>query len=58
MIRLAVDERLRRELVENLKRYLEQVVSWEVVAGQYNRAYQIARRAAGTDQPVVLDLEF
>jgi 1,2-diacylglycerol 3-alpha-glucosyltransferase len=58
VIRLALDERLRLELGENLKRYLDQVVCWEVVAGQYNDAYELAREATRTGQPVVLDLEF
>jgi glycosyltransferase involved in cell wall biosynthesis len=58
VIRLAVDEKLRLELGENLKRYLDRVVCWEVVARQYVEAYKLARRAARTGQPVVLDLEF
>ena len=58
VIRLAVDEKLRLELGENLKRYLDGVVCWEVVARQYVEAYKLARRAARTGQPVVLDLEF
>lgn len=57
VIELAVDERLRLKLGENLKRYLDQVVSWEVVARQYNEAYRLARQALQTGQPVVLDLE-
>ena len=58
VIKLATDEGLRLELGENLKRYLDQVVSWEVVARQYNQAYKLARKAARTGQPVVLNLEF
>jgi glycosyltransferase involved in cell wall biosynthesis len=58
VIRLAVDEKLRLELGENLKRYLDGVVCWEVVARQYVESYKLARRAARTGQPVVLDLEF
>ena len=58
VIKLATDEKLRLELGENLKRYLEQVVCWEVVARQYNEAYKLARKAVRTGQPVVLDLEF
>jgi len=58
VIELALDEKRRMELGENLKRYLDQVVSWEVVARQYNEAYQMARRAVRTGRPVVLDLEF
>lgn len=58
VIRLATDESLRMELGGNLKRYLDNKVSWEVVARQYNEAYMLARRATSTGKPVVLDLEF
>jgi glycosyltransferase involved in cell wall biosynthesis len=58
VIRLACDEALRMELGENLKRYLEEVVSWEVIARQYNRAYELAREAKRTGRPVVIDPEF
>ncbi|MGB2958675.1 MAG: glycosyltransferase, partial [Bacteroidota bacterium] len=58
VIQLACDEELRMKLGENLKRYLETVVSWEVVASQYNEAYELARTACKTDKPVVLPPEF
>ncbi|HML96469.1 MAG TPA: glycosyltransferase [Thermodesulfobacteriota bacterium] len=58
VIKLATDEKLRVELGENLKRYLENVVCWEVVVRQYNETYKLARKASRTGQPVVLDLEF
>ncbi|MBN1843273.1 MAG: hypothetical protein JW883_13455 [Deltaproteobacteria bacterium] len=58
VIRLACQEQLRLKLGENLKCYLDEVVSWEVVAGLYNRAYELAREAKRTGQPVVLDPEF
>jgi 1,2-diacylglycerol 3-alpha-glucosyltransferase len=58
VIKLATDEKLRLELGENLKRYLDHVVSWEIVAQQYNEAYLLAFKAAQTGKPVVLDLEF
>lgn len=58
MIRLACDEKLRLKLGENLKRYLDEVVSWEVVAGLYNTAYELAREAKRTGQPVALEPEF
>lgn len=32
VIRLATDKALREKLADNLKRYLEKVVSWEVLA--------------------------
>jgi len=58
VVRLACDENLRLELGEKLRRYLEEVVSWEVVAGQYSEAYKLARRAVRTGKPVVLPPEF
>ena len=58
VIRLAIDEKLRLELGENLKRYFDQLICWEVAARQYIEAYKLARRASRTGQPVVLDLEF
>lgn len=58
VIRLACDEDLRMLLGDNLKRYLDEVVSWEVVAKQYFQAYELARDSKRSGQPVVLDLEF
>ena len=58
VIRLACDERLRMELGGNLKRYLEDVISWRVVAEQYDEAYEIARRANRTGERAVLPPEF
>jgi len=34
------------------------VVSWTVVAGQYDQAYDLARTAQRTGQPVILPKEF
>lgn len=58
VIRLACDEALRLQLGENLKRYLEEVVSWEVVARQYKVAYELAREAKRTGRPAVIAPEF
>lgn len=58
VIQMACDENLRLTLGENLKRYLDNVVSWEVVVRQYGEAYRLARKAVQTKTPVVLDLEF
>jgi len=58
VIRMACDEPLRLTLGENLKRYLDEVVSWEVVTRQYQEAYALARHAKQTGNPVVLPLEF
>jgi len=48
VLRLASSERLRMELGNNLKRYLEGTASWEVVTDQYLRAYKlgVSRRRA------------
>lgn len=58
VIQLACDETLRMKLGANLKYYLEQVVSWEVVAAQYEEAYRLARQAKQTGKKVELPLEF
>jgi len=58
VITLACDEGLRMKLGNNLKEYLENVVSWEVVAKQYDEAYNLARTALKTNKPVILPLEF
>lgn len=58
VIGLACDEQARLTMGENLKRYLDTVVSWDVVAGQYQDAYELARLATKTNKPVQLPLEF
>jgi len=58
IIRLACDEGLRMRLGSNLREYLDNVVSWDVVAGQYNEAYGLARRSAFDGEPVRLEAEF
>jgi hypothetical protein len=58
VIKPSTDEALRMELGENLKRYLDHVVCWDVVVRQYNEAYKLAPKAVQTGQPVVLEMEF
>ena len=58
VIQLACDEDLRVRLGNNLKNYLDQVVSWEIVANQYAQAYELAREAKGTNSRIELPLEF
>jgi glycosyltransferase involved in cell wall biosynthesis len=58
VVQLACDEELRIRLGNNLKRYLEGVVSWEVVARQYNEAYELAYDAHGNGHRVELPGEF
>lgn len=43
VIRMACDKDLRDRLSENLKRYLNEVVSWEIIAKKYKSAYKLAR---------------
>jgi glycosyltransferase involved in cell wall biosynthesis len=43
VIRLATDKDLQNILSGNLKKYLNEVVSWEIVAKKYKRAYILAR---------------
>jgi len=58
VIRLAGDEGLRRELGENLKWYLENRVSWDIVVPQYLQVYKDARKAKETGMPVDYPPEF
>jgi len=58
VIRLACDENLRLILGENLNHYLDNVVSWEIIAQKYNEAYDLAQRAVQTGKRVELDTEF
>jgi glycosyltransferase involved in cell wall biosynthesis len=58
VIAMACDEKLRLRLGENLKKYLDQVVSWELVASQYNEAYELARQSIASGRAVELPLEF
>lgn len=52
VVRLACDERVRRELGENLKRYLDNCVSWDIIIPQYLKVYEDARQAVETGKPV------
>jgi glycosyltransferase involved in cell wall biosynthesis len=58
VIKLACDEKLRLDLGENLKQYLDNVVSWDVVCKLYNKAYDLACEAKQKRVPIVLDTEF
>ncbi|MCP4645456.1 MAG: hypothetical protein GY851_33745 [bacterium] len=58
VVELACNRDLRLTLGWNLKRYLDEVVSWEVVAQQYLEAHDLARRAKESGKPVELDMEF
>ena len=58
VLRLACDEGLRMELGNNLRRYLDKVVSWDVIARQYDKAYALARGAKRTGMPAELPPEF
>ena len=43
---------------ESLKHYLDNVVAWDVVAQQYNEAYELARQATKSGKGVALPMEF
>lgn len=58
VIELACNEDARMRMGENLKRYLDNIVAWEVVARQYTEAYNLARQALASAKPVELPLEF
>ncbi|MGB9618451.1 MAG: glycosyltransferase [Desulfomonilaceae bacterium] len=58
VILMACDEELRLRLGDRLKKYLDEVVSWEVVARQYNEAYALANEAVRSGKPIQLPPEF
>jgi glycosyltransferase involved in cell wall biosynthesis len=58
VVELACNEEARMRMGEALKKYLDEVVSWDVVAGQYNEAYALANEATKSGKPVQLPLEF
>ncbi|KPK49599.1 MAG: hypothetical protein AMK72_04115 [Planctomycetes bacterium SM23_25] len=58
VVELACNEGARMRMGESLKRYLDEVVSWEVVVKQYAEAYDLAREAIRSGNPVELPLEF
>lgn len=58
IIRLASEEHLRWMLGENLAGYLDNVVSWELVARQYTGLYEAARKAQATGRPAEFPPEF
>lgn len=58
VVELASNRDLRLTLGWNLKRYLDSVVSWDVVAQQYLEAYRLAAEAKHAGQPVQLEAEF
>ncbi len=58
IVRLATDEGLRWELGFRLYRYLMDVVSWEVIAGQYYEAYRAANAEVHEGRPIDIPPEF
>jgi glycosyltransferase involved in cell wall biosynthesis len=58
VVRLACNEGLRMKLGNNLKTYLDEVVSWEVVARQYREAYRMASNKIRTGRAVYIRPEF
>ena len=58
VVRLACNEDLRMGLGDSLRKYLDEVVSWDIVAKQYDEAYDLARQAIRTGKKVELPLEF
>jgi len=58
IIKLACDEQLRFKLGDNLNKYLNEVVSWNIVAKQYNEAYKIASDWKRKKKKINLKTEF
>jgi glycosyltransferase involved in cell wall biosynthesis len=42
-IKLACNKNLRNKFSNNLKKYLNEVVAWEIIAKKYKKAYRLAR---------------
>ncbi len=58
VVRLASDEGLRMRMGNNLREYLDEVVSWEVVARQYYEAYRMAAGKVRSGKEVYIRPEF
>ncbi len=58
ILRLATDEGLRWNLGHSLRRYLMDVVSWEVRARQYYEAYAAANAEVHEGRPIQIPPEF
>ena len=58
VIRLACDKDLRKQLSENLKKYLKEVVSWEIIAKKYKKAYRLARLQKIAGEEIDLPSDF
>ena len=58
VIRLACDKDLRKVFSENLKRYLKEVVSWEITAKKYKKAYRLARLKKNAGKEIDLPSDF
>ena len=58
VLQLASSESLRMRLGNNLKKYLEHTISWEVVTGQYLRAYRLAVSRRRANRPIYVRPEF
>lgn len=55
---MACDEKLRFQLGNNLRHYLDKVVSWEVVATKYDESYGMARNAKLKGKKIEIPPEF
>jgi glycosyltransferase involved in cell wall biosynthesis len=58
ILELATSESLRFELGDKLYRYLMQVVSWDVIAGQYYEAYAAANAEVHEGRRIQIPAEF
>ncbi|NIM67362.1 MAG: hypothetical protein GTO55_04320 [Armatimonadetes bacterium] len=58
VLRLACNEKARLKLGAKVEQYLEKVVSWRVVAQQYDEAYELAGHSNSIGKRVILPAEF
>ena len=58
VLRIATDENLRITMGNNLFKYLNEVVSWEIIARQYLEAYRLAAKKVREKRKIYIRPEF
>jgi glycosyltransferase involved in cell wall biosynthesis len=58
VLKIATDEDLRITMGNNLFKYLNEVVSWEIIARQYLEAYRLAARKVREKRKIYIRPEF
>ena len=58
VLRIATNEDIRITMGNNLFKYLNEVVSWEIIARQYLEAYRLAARSVRKKRKIYIRPEF